>query len=228
MSPDAWASPDGAATDPHRASDQGTWSDLVEPSAGGLSGWYQVPIQPSAPGNPPVPAVDPGLNWGLGQPRGGWPERLVPVPRPPRPAVVMIGLLSAVSVPVVGALGVVLVMLQGSAEVGVVALPLWLILAAPIGVCAYFTHRGANLARKLLCGVLVIVTLGCGCGLGPLLPEMSDPSAAGMETPFVLLTATVLALAAIALVTVVLLLTPPANRYFFPGPGRRFDPTANK
>lgn len=108
------------------------------------------------------------------------------------------------------------------------ALPLWLILAAPIGVCAYFTHVGANLARRPPGAVLAAVTLGCGCGPGSPLFGMSVPSAAGTETPFVLLTATVLVLAAIALVTVVLLLTPPANRYLFCGPGRRFDPTANK
>jgi len=173
-------------------------------------------------------SADPAQNWGVSRPAGGWAGQLVLVPRPPRPTVVKVGVVSAVSVPVVAALGVVLVMLQGSAEVGFVALPSWLVLAAPIGVCAYFTHLGANLARKLLCAVLVAVTLGCGCGLGPLLSGMSVPGAAGTETPFVSLTATVLVLAAIALVTVVLLLTPTANRYFFPGPGRRFDPTANK
>jgi hypothetical protein len=96
----------------------------------------------------------------------------------------------------------------------------WLLPGAGAVVCAVLAHRGANPARVVLASLMGLYAVANLCetaggaanaGLAP-----GSTSATWIDAGLSLI------LFGLALAIGVLLLVPPAQRYFSPGPGRRF------
>jgi hypothetical protein len=106
----------------------------------------------------------------------------------------------------------------------------WLLAAAGTVVCAALAGRGRNPARIVLACLAGLFALSnlCGSVAGLLLSgaraaDALPTTSFGAQLPWWSLTLqAVLGLMAVALLVLVLL--PAANRYFSPGPGRRFAP----
>jgi hypothetical protein len=207
-----------------------------------MTGDWQVPRNYSQGGE--------AYQWGLAAPAGYEPVYLVP--RPPRPGVVNIAVVLTyigVAVSGIGFLVSLLASLQAQRmisqlptgrqasppvlqtsiglSIGIGALA-WLVPAAGAVVCAVLTRRGANPARIVLAslmGLFALVNLcygvlrGISAGVGSSVPGLYTGVAQGFNWAGLAVDVVDLALA----VTIgVLLLVPAANRYFSPGPGRRF------
>jgi hypothetical protein len=163
------------------------------------------------------------------------------VPRPPRPA----GVVRAVGLTCVGA-GVATVQFVVAIALGLghgglndltlggpspVTVPVGLIfvvaalaqVVVPAGgalAAAIFTARGSNAARIVLATLMGLFALANLCqGAG----SLTGPDAGGAG-PYAEAGLSLVDLG-LAVTVGVLLLTPAANRYFLPGPGRRFAPT---
>ena len=204
------------------------------------AGW-QVPPGYGQHGDP--------AQWGLAVPPGYEPVYLVP--RPPRPAVVNLAVILTYVGVVVAALQVLIgavvswqvrqsltglsgtgplpsSQLQTTVMIGIIISVVlnWLIPGAGAVVTAILTSRGANAARIVLAslmGVFALVSLcqvtggAASIGLSSRLVGTFGPR--GWMWVDLLLG---LAKLGLAIAIGVLVLVPAANRYFSPGPGRRF------
>jgi len=114
----------------------------------------------------------------------------------------------------------------------VIGLLFWLLPAAGAVVCAELTRRGKNAARIVLAclaGVFALYNL-CGVGfvgIAGLAGSMSTSSGPAPFTSGVTWWSTVVGvlLGGAGVAILVLLVVPATNRYFSPGPGRRFAPS---
>ncbi|MBO0869551.1 MAG: hypothetical protein J2P15_13395 [Micromonosporaceae bacterium] len=187
------------------------------------------------------------MNWGLTPPPVPRYEPVFLVPRPPQPAGVRVAvLLTYCGVVISGILALVELIYLGSTSslseparrvMTVFYVVVWLVPAAGAVVAAVFTGRGANAGRIVLAGLMFAYALINLCeglsGFGYLANSPADGSfaggaeggPAGSEGGLVLLSfATTFVLAGLNIAAGVLLLRPKANRYFSPGPGRRWAP----
>jgi hypothetical protein len=193
-------------------------------------------------------------NWGIAVPGYAMPGVVALVPRPPRPPVVSIAFGLAYAGVVLSGLytvanaihtwttrGQFLTQLGASQPdspvatnvastsfiVGlVVGLAIWLIAAAGMVACTILAGRGHNPARIVLAclgGAFALANL-CGSASGLFTTGLMG-SDSGLKTPWwVIASQAVLGLMGVAIL--ILMLLPPAGRYFSPGPGRRFAPAA--
>ena len=193
---------------------------------------------------PPQAPPGYGYNWGLAYPVGYQPLALIP--RPPRPGVVnvaviltMIGVLvSAVQLAInmrytyeqrdqitaqlnTGTAGGSTDMFNTAFTVGLaVGVLFWLLPAAGAVVTSLLARRGSNASRIVLASLMGVFALSDVCnGVFGLVNPSINVSAvhpARISPVFNLV------LAVLAVVIGVLVLVPSANRFFSPGPGRRF------
>lgn len=119
--------------------------------------------------------------------------------------------------------------------VGVVlGLVMWLLPAAGVATCAVLARRGNNPARIVFAALVGVIALSQICGAGAGFVTLAMPNMVGGETfdtapPALQAWQTAsagvdAALGVLAAAICVLVLVPPANRFFSPGPGRRFAP----
>jgi hypothetical protein len=184
-----------------------------------------------------------GYNWGLAYPVGYQPVSWIP--RPPRPGVVKVAVIFTMVGVLVSAIQLVINMVYAYHQRGeivtqvntgtaadadifntavVVGLAFgvvfWLLPAAGAVVTALLAQRGSNAARIVLASLMGLFALNdlCNGVFGLVSPgfSVSAVRAAGISPAFNLV------LAALAVAIGVLVLVPPANRFFSPGPGRRF------
>lgn len=196
-----------------------------------------MPAQQAPPGY--------GYNWGLAYPVGYQPLALVP--RPPRPGVVnvaviltMVGVLvSAVQLAInmrytyeqrdqiisqlntgtAGGAGTD--MFNTALTVGLaIGVLFWLLPAAGAVVTSLLARRGSNASRIVLASLMGVFALSdlCNGVFGLVSPSVNVSAVhpARISPVFNLV------LAVLAVVIGVLVLVPSANRFFSPGPGRRF------
>jgi CubicO group peptidase (beta-lactamase class C family) len=209
--------------------------------------WPPPGTQPLPGTQPPpgLPQAPPGYgyNWGLAYPVGYQPVSWIP--RPPRPAVVKVAVIFTMVGVLVSAIQLVINMVYAYQQRGqivtqvntgtaadadifntavVVGLAFgvvfWLLPAAGAVVTALLAQRGSNAARIVLASLMGLFALNdlCNGVFGLVSPgfNVSAVRAAGISPAFNLV------LAALAVAIGVLVLVPPANRFFSPGPGRRF------
>jgi hypothetical protein len=101
----------------------------------------------------------------------------------------------------------------------------WLLAAVGATICAALAGRGRNGARVTLAVLAGLFVLAAPCSslFSPVTVLLDDPGLADTaSTWFVVSVLLAGALALVAVLILVLLLVPPANRFFRPGPGRRF------
>jgi hypothetical protein len=114
----------------------------------------------------------------------------------------------------------------------VIGLLFWLLPAAGAVVCAELTRRGKNAARIVLAclaGVFALYNL-CGAGFVGVAGLAGSASTSSGPVPFTSgatwwSTVVGVLLGGAAVTILVLLVLPATNRYFSPGPGRRFAPS---
>lgn len=208
------------------------------------------PAPVSAPGQPGAASPGEYVNWGLTAPPAPRYEPVVFVPRPPRPPGVHLALLlTYCGVALAGLLTILDVASVSDMPPNDTAPSLteparwvltvfyvlaWLVPAAGTVVAAIFAGRGANAGRIVLAslmGLYALVELCQGLsGFGNFAGNPVDPDnplggLPAQQGGLVLITfAKTFVLAGLALAIGVLLLRPAANRYFSPGPGRRWAP----
>jgi hypothetical protein len=192
----------------------------------------------------------PAYQWGMAAPPPGS-EPVYLVPRPPRPGVVHVAVILTYIGLAVAALELVITLVidvqtrssvsglsdsnpgvhpvvQVDPAVTVVfdAVTLWLIPGAGAVVTAVLSARGANPARIVLASMMGLFTLvnlcqAAGVGLVSNLNAMTGDRV--VEGTWLWLAAALhLVLIGLAVAIGVLLIVPAANRYYLPGPGRRF------
>lgn len=228
--PDGWATPDVPGPPPPGA-------DLYPPAD-------LYPVAFPTPGGP--------HNWGVALPGYAVPGVVALVPRPPRPrvvttafglaygGVVLSGLYTiASSIETWVTRGRVFAQMGASQPdnpvptnivstsliVGlVVGLAIWLVAAAGTVVCTVLAGRGHNPARIVLAclgGAFALYSL-CGSAAGLFATGLLG-SDSGTQVPWwAIASQAVLGFAGVAIL--ILMLVPPAGRYFSAGPGRRFAP----
>jgi CubicO group peptidase (beta-lactamase class C family) len=214
--------------------------------------WQPPPGQ--APGQPPVPHDAPpgyGYNWGLAYPVAGY-QPVAWIPRPPRPTVVNLAVVLTLLGVLVSAVHLVVNLVfayshrddlisqlsRGSQRTTpgleavhtafglsiVVAVVFWLLPAAGAVVTALLARRGANAARIVLASLMGVYALNDLCNgvfglVNPAIGGMTQVRDSRVSPVFDL------SLAALAIAIGVLVLVPPAHRFFSAGPGRRFMPS---
>lgn len=210
---------------------------------------WQPPGQEPPTGGQVVP---PGYayNWGMAYPIPGY-QPVAWIPRPPRPGVVNLAvaltLLGVVISGVQTVIGLVVTygdqdrmigqLSGGSSDPGAVdvvhmavgfgiafAIALWVLPAAGAVVTALLSRRGANAARIVLASLMGVYALNELCGgifglVNPTIGGFTRVSAGAITAVFDFV------LAGLAIAIGVLVLVPPANRFFSAGPGRRFMPS---
>jgi hypothetical protein len=228
----------------------GNWSP---PGQQPPQGQQPLPGQQALPGSQPGPYDAPagyGYNWGLAYPIAAY-RPVAWIPRPPRPTVVNIAvvltllgvLISGVEllVNLVSAYGrrdeiaarlsagsgstraPELVQTAFGVSIGI-AVAFWLLPAVGAVVTALLAWRGANAARIVLASLMGVYALNDLCnGVFGLV----NPAFGGVTTVRDSRISPVfdLTLAVLAVAIGVLVLVPPANRFFSAGPGRRFMPS---
>jgi hypothetical protein len=127
-------------------------------------------------------------------------------------------------------------LMDASATLGlVIGGLLWLIVAAGVVICAVLAHRKKNPARIVLAAAMGVVGLYnlCGVGSAALVGSIGNALERGSADSGFTFSATSAqitwwsvtgeaVLGGLALTVLVLLVVPPANRYFVAGAGRRF------
>jgi hypothetical protein len=214
-----------------------------------MSGDWQSPgQQPALPPTGAPPGY--GYNWGLAYPVPGY-QPVAWIPRPRRPGVVNLALILILFGVLISTVQLVIGVtttyanqddlisqLNGGSggtapasvvhtAVGVgigVAIALWLLPAAGAVVTGILSWRGANAARIVLASLMGVCALYDLCGgifglVNPVTNGISRVGAPAVSAAFDLV------LAAVAVAIGVLVLVPPANRFFSAGPGRRFMPS---
>ena len=194
---------------------------------------------------PPQAPPGYGYNWGLAYPVGYQPLALIP--RPPRPGVVNVAVILTMIGVLVSAVQLAINMrytyeqrdqiisqlntgtagdggtdmFNTAVTVGLaIGVLFWLLPAAGAVVTSLLARRGSNASRIVLASLMGLFALNdlCNGVFGLFSPgvTVSAVHPARISSVFNLV------LAALAVVIGVLVLVPSANRFFSPGPGRRF------
>jgi CubicO group peptidase (beta-lactamase class C family) len=210
--------------------------------------WPQQPHPGFGPPPLPGPQQAPpgyGYNWGLAYPAGYQP--LAWVPRPPRPGGVSLAVILTVVGVVVSAIEVVINLrhtylardeIISQLDTGTTGNPgveafnnafvvglaigvlFWLVPAAGVIVTALLARRGSNAARIVLASLMGLFALNDLCN--GVFSQFSSGFSVSAVRPAGISPVFDLVLAALAVTIGVLVLVPSANRFFSPGPGRRF------